>query len=471
VERAAFINPISGGGSDMMRLQFLAKWAAPVSLALLGGVIGGGGPATAQTFDMINGDEPDGPIGTITFPASSGSGSAGVQLNLQVGPTHTQGDITSLSWRYDPASGNVTTLQLESFNSDEPCPDPAGGICEPTTKTINDDVLSIDGQYCDGQSCFDQMFSFPITIVPRAATRQQYQVYGLASQLLASVTVLISDLSQPAPSPLEPLALAATAAERLNPGEPFIGFSAEVFGVPHTSENIQFISWKVDAATHELQELTLVSQVGSDICPNTSGEVCSEITIENGVFEAEGQTCEGGSCDPFTPIRAAATYVAVAADDQDGDGVPDDADNCPLEPNADQTDTDGDDQGDACDLDDDNDMVDDGADNCPLVPNLDQADFDDDGQGDACDLDGDGDGINDASDRCLDTTPGEVADADGCAIAQLCPCDTPWKNHGKYVSCVAQAAEDFVDGGLVSGPEKDAIVSAAGRSQCGKKTK
>jgi hypothetical protein len=35
--------------------------------------------------------------------------------------------------------------------------------------------------------------------------------------------------------------------------------------------------------------------------------------------------------------------------DSDGDGVGDDDDNCPYEPNADQTDTDGDGLGDACD--------------------------------------------------------------------------------------------------------------------------
>lgn len=63
-----------------------------------------------------------------------------------------------------------------------------------------------------------------------------------------------------------------------------------------------------------------------------------------------------------------------SAGDDDGDGIPDDVDNCPTTPNAGQTDTDGDGVGDACD-------------NCPTVANPGQSDGDADGTGDACDAD------------------------------------------------------------------------------------
>jgi hypothetical protein len=155
--------------------------------------------------------------------------------------------------------------------------------------------------------------------------------------------------------------------------------------------------------------------------------------------------------------------------DADGDGITDDLDNCPDVANPTQADSDGDGTGDACDADDDNDGVDDGADNCPLDPNPDQADSDGDGAGDACDADLDNDGVQDSADLCVPTAPGQVVNSDGCAIAQLCPCDGPWKNHGKYVSCTAHAAEDFLALGLINGAEKGAIVSAAAKSQCGHK--
>ena len=50
-------------------------------------------------------------------------------------------------------------------------------------------------------------------------------------------------------------------------------------------------------------------------------------------------------------------------------------------------DTDLDGAGDACDTDDDGDGVDDGVDNCPLDANASQLDTDLDGAGDACDCD------------------------------------------------------------------------------------
>lgn len=119
--------------------------------------------------------------------------------------------------------------------------------------------------------------------------------------------------------------------------------------------------------------------------------------------------------------------------DADDDGIPDDQDNCPAIANANQLDTDGDLDGDACDDDDDNDGVldvndldpldafvcadsdGDGCDDCSSGtndPNNDGADNDSDGVCDAGDPDDDNDGIADVND--LDPfDPFVCADSDG----------------------------------------------------------
>ena len=96
--------------------------------------------------------------------------------------------------------------------------------------------------------------------------------------------------------------------------------------------------------------------------------------------------------------------------DTDGDGVPDETDNCPLVQNAGQADGDEDGSGDACD-------------NCPEVPNTDQTDSDSDGTGDECDecpTDPDkivmglcGCGISDSDDWDIDGIPDCIDDSDG----------------------------------------------------------
>ena len=166
----------------------------------------------------------------------------------------------------------------------------------------------------------------------------------------------------------------------------------------------------------------------------------------------------------------------VCDPDDDNDGVLDSDDNCRLTPNPAQNDNDLDGIGDVCDPDDDNDGILDDEDNCPRIFNPDQRDADGDGRGDACDDDDDTDGVPDAGDICPDTAPDEIVDpSNGCSIYQLCPCEGPrgtttsWRNHGKYVSCVAKTAESFVERLLITEVEKDAIVSFAAQSDCGDK--
>jgi Ca2+-binding RTX toxin-like protein len=126
----------------------------------------------------------------------------------------------------------------------------------------------------------------------------------------------------------------------------------------------------------------------------------------------------------YVPNGTTANLVvaSTANEDSDQDGIADAVDNCVSAANADQTDTDGDNAGDTCDLDDDGDGVGDAApDNCPLVVNADQANNDGDAQGDVCDSDDDNDGVADTSDACPTQANATV---DGCP-AQTTTTDQP----------------------------------------------
>jgi DNA-binding MarR family transcriptional regulator len=101
------------------------------------------------------------------------------------------------------------------------------------------------------------------------------------------------------------------------------------------------------------------------------------------------EACVEAPVVPAAPSSLILPAVAKPVRDSDRDGVQDEADNCPAEPNAAQQDLDLDRQGDACDADRDGDgIAQQGVaafpDNCPDTPNADQADLDGAGPGDAC---------------------------------------------------------------------------------------
>jgi len=83
--------------------------------------------------------------------------------------------------------------------------------------------------------------------------------------------------------------------------------------------------------------------------------------------------------------------------------------------------------------------------------------------------DSDNDGVPDGGDECPETPTGEIVDASGCSIGQICPCDD-FRNHGQFVSCTARTAEAFVQDGLITELEADLIVSEAAGSACGEKS-
>jgi hypothetical protein len=107
--------------------------------------------------------------------------------------------------------------------------------------------------------------------------------------------------------------------------------------------------------------------------------------------------------------------------DGDDDGVPDSADNCPLDENPDQSDVDHNSVGDVCAADPDSDSVIRG-DNCPLTQNPAQVDSDHDGVGDACE-DEDSDGVPDLLDNCPTQVTQDQRDSDGDGAGDACDDD------------------------------------------------
>jgi len=132
--------------------------------------------------------------------------------------------------------------------------------------------------------------------------------------------------------------------------------------------------------------------------------------------------------DDIQLLQAPGSCVTPLDADADDDGVADADDNCPDVVNATQVDTDGDTEGDACDLDDDNDGILDEKDNCPKNANPGQPDADKDGKGDECDGasvsgDQDGDGVADADDTCPEVANPSQADSDQDGVGDFCDPD------------------------------------------------
>jgi hypothetical protein len=167
---------------------------------------------------------------------------------------------------------------------------------------------------------------------------------------------------------------------------------------------------------------------GSDVCTAASGCKAGSAGAAAGQLGTPGGLGVSAAGQIYVVDRlnrrvSEFSPASAGPADADGDGVPDESDNCPLTPNAGQANSDLQDGGDACDVDDDNDGLSDAIEAQKGTKRLDK-DTDDDGLSDKREVsvtktkpakfDSDGDGLSDGLELGLTQ---RIADPPGAIVA------------------------------------------------------
>ena len=218
-------------------------------------------------------------------------------------------------------------------------------------------------------------------------------------------------------------------------------------GVPDVADNCPKVA-NPDQENHDLDTLGDACDPDDDNDLTADEDDCAPLdpTVHPGAPElcnGVDDDCNGAIDDGFGDLDGDGIADCLDEDD-DGDGVLDVDDNCPMDANANQVDTDGDGAGDVCDEDDDGDADPDVTDCAPLDPTkghkntevcngqdddcdgeIDEIfpDLDGDGDADCVDDDDDGDGVNDMDDNCPVTPNPSQIDFDGDGTGDACEDD------------------------------------------------
>jgi hypothetical protein len=133
-------------------------------------------PARADIVEsIVDTDDMNAVVGSITFPGLAGASDAGVLLSFD---GFTQADITSISWNLDPATLGVTALDLNALQGTPGCGETASD-CFQNTLTLSPSLAARTSIQCNtlsfGIVCFpgntpDQNIAFVPTPAPESST-------------------------------------------------------------------------------------------------------------------------------------------------------------------------------------------------------------------------------------------------------------------------------------------------------------
>ena len=209
--------------------------------------------------------------------------------------------------------------------------------------------------------------------------------------------------------------------------------------------------------------------LGGRTCTEESLAACDAATPFEETCNGEDDDCDEAIDEDVSPVCESSnewgTCYGVEACDEGvatGCDAPEPAEelcdgednNCDGLTDEGFADTDGDDKADCVDPDIDGDGIPNDDDNCPTVPNPDQpqADMDTDGQGDECDEDADGDGTTKDDGDCDDLDPALQcttyywdSDGDGAGVCSIQKCLCAPTGSYQVIGCDA-ATEDCDDG-------------------------
>ncbi len=342
----------------------------------------------------------------------------------------TQGDVCDPDDDNDGISDATDKCPSVAGPNDDTDGDGKGDICDNCPNTSNADQLDTDGDgagnacdNCPGLSNPDQDDpdadgrGGACDNCPNTANPTQVDTDGDSLGDACDNCVTVSNVGQ-----LDGETVAGASDEC-----PFIWIDANGDLVQQASENWLFLDNDRDGTRDANEPLTRGPDGVGDACDNCSFQCNPSQSESSGFFSDTDKV--GAACDNCAGKNNGNCTVNVLFCDANADGTTNQSE---LDTGF-QKNSDGDIQGDACDSDDDGDGVNDTTDKCPLIFNPDQADTDGDGKGNLCDncpnvsnasqTDTDGDKIGDPCDNCSTVANPDQLNADGDSSGNACDTD------------------------------------------------